>query len=106
MTLAELERAIASYNRKEKERRKEKAIYDYTLANLIGRSCARIHNNSIKMPEISAVYPDLFNDETIAAETKEEISAIRFKLFAQSYNDKRRARNGRTVKNKDSSAGN
>ena len=42
------------------------------------------------MPDISAVYPTLFNSKEMEenkAAKKAELSALRFKQFAQSFND-------------------
>lgn len=89
MTLAELERAINSKRRVEKVRAQEKASFDYILAELIGRSVARIQSSANRMPEIGEVYPSLFDTEEIQQkkqEKKAELSALRFKLFAESYN--------------------
>lgn len=92
MTLAELERAIDSKKRVIKQEQKQKATFDYVLADLIGRSVARIHSSSNNIPKISEVYPTLFDeleiDKDIQAK-KDELSATRFKLFAQSFNNKR-----------------
>ena len=89
MTLAELERAIASKRRLQKVQAQEKATFDYLLADLIGRSVARIQSSANKMPEIAEVYPSLFDSEEIKQQKQEkqaELSALRFKLFAESYN--------------------
>ena len=100
MTIAELERFFASKQRMEKLRAQEKATYDYTLAELIGRSIARIYNSANHMPEISDVYPTLFDSEQIQAQKAEkqaELSALRFKQFAQSYNQKFLTKEGANV---------
>lgn len=91
MTLAELERAIASKRRVQKLQAQERASFDYLLADLIGRSIARVQSSSNKMPEISEFYPALFDSEEIQQKKqaqKAELSALRFKLFADSYNKK------------------
>ena len=91
MTLAELERTIQSKRRMEKIRAQERASYDYILADLIGRSLARLQSSSNHMPEISAVYPSLFNSKEIEeqkAAKQAELSALRFKLFANAHNEK------------------
>ena len=91
MTLAELERALNSKRRVEKTRLQEKASFDYILADLIGRSIARMQSSANHMPEIGEVYPTLFDSKEIQ-ERKEakqvELSVLRFKLFAKSYNEK------------------
>lgn len=74
-----------------KQQAQEKASYDYILADLIGRSMARVYSSANTMPEISAVYPSLFDSEEIKekkAEKQAELSTIRFKQFAESYNKK------------------
>lgn len=91
MTLAEVERYIASKKRLIKLEAQEKASFDYTLADLIGRSISRIYNSTNKMPDISEVYPTLFNSEEIEVQKqqkKNELSALRFKQFAESFNAK------------------
>jgi hypothetical protein len=91
MTFAELDRAIASKRRIEKVRAQEKASFDYILADLIGRSVGRIYSSTTKIPEISEAYPSLFDTkfmEEKKQEKKAELSALRFKQFANSYNSK------------------
>lgn len=91
MTIAELERAIESKRRLLKVKAQEQASYDYILADLIGRSLGRFYSSSNKMPDITEAYPSLFNTPEIEEKKQEklaEISAIRFKKFAQSHNKK------------------
>lgn len=91
MTIAELERAFQSKRRIQEAKEKERAIYDYELANLIGRSLARLQSSVNTMPDISEAYPWLFDSQEIQEkkqEKKDELSALRFKLFAQSHNKK------------------
>lgn len=91
MTLAELERLMDSKVRVKKRKAQEKASYDYVLSDLIGRSIARIYSSSATMPEISEAYPTLFDSKEIEEQKsakKAELSAIRFKLFAEAHNNK------------------
>lgn len=91
MTIAELERTIESKKRIKKEQDKEKAIFDYLLANLIGKSVARIYNSSNQYPGIEEAYPMFFDSEEIQeqkAQKRAELSALRFKQFATSFNSK------------------
>ena len=91
MTLAELERAINSKKRVKKQQDQEKAAFDYILADLIGRSVARIYSSSAKLPDITEMYSTLFDSPEIQEkkqEQKDELSALRFKQFAQSFNKK------------------
>lgn len=85
MTFAEVERAIASARRREQRR----ASFDYVLADLIGRSVARVHNSANTMPTLAEAYPSLFDRQAEAEEIqkrKDDLSALRFKQFATSYN--------------------
>ena len=94
MTIAELVRAINSYQRRTKEEAKEKAANNYILAELIGRSVSRIYSSSNKMPPISEVYPSLFDGEEIEQakrRKKEQVFSMRLKQFANSHNEKWRA---------------
>ena len=91
MTLAELIRLIESKKRVQMIEAKDKAQFDYILADLIGRSIARVHSSANKYPGIAEAYPSLFNKEEIEEEVvkkKDELSALRFKQFTQSFNKK------------------
>lgn len=59
------------------------------LADLIGRSVARVYNNSNKIPPIHEVYPSLFSAEEIKearAKSNRERFIAGLQQFAQSYN--------------------
>lgn len=89
MTFAEVNREIDSKKRQQIAEAKEKASFDYILADLIGRSVARIHSSSNKLPSIAETYPSLFAEEEVEEKEqirKDEVSTLRFKLFAQSFN--------------------
>jgi hypothetical protein len=91
MTLAELERAFDSRKRVLKAQAQERASYDYILADLIGRSIARVYSSANSMPDITSAYPSLFDNEEIKekkVEKRNELSILRFKQFADSYNKK------------------
>ena len=82
---------MESKKRMAKVRAQEKASFDYILADLIGRSMARIYNSSNTYPEISTAYPTLFDSKEIEEQKQAklaELSALRFKQFASSYNQK------------------
>ena len=91
MTIGEVVRAVESYVRVKKTQAQEKATFDYILADLIGRSMGRIYSSSTEIPDISEVYPSLFVAEEIEQkrqQKKDELSALRFKQFAKSFNDR------------------
>lgn len=91
MTIAELERAIESKKRVKRIQDQEKASFDYALADMIGRSIARIYSSTAKMPELYEIYPSLFDSEDIQEQRQkqqDELSALRFKQFAQNYNNR------------------
>lgn len=91
MTIAELERAIKSKQKQQRLAAQEKASYDYILADLVGRSIGRVYSSANKYPDISSVYPSLFDSQEIEekkAAQKAELSAIRFKQFATFHNSR------------------
>ena len=93
MTIAELKRLVDSRKRVQELEAKEKATYDYILADLMGRSIARVYNSSNHYPRIDEAYPSLFSSEEVAQELqakKDELSVLKFKQFAEAYNNKRK----------------
>lgn len=91
MTIAELNRYFTSKARMRKQEAQERASYDYILADLIGRSNARLHSKQAKFPEIYDVYSSLFSSEEIEAKRKEkeiELFTLRFREFANFHNSK------------------
>ncbi len=93
MTIAELERAIASYTRRKQEENKQKATYDYILANLIARGVQSAIVGGDGMPDITEVYSSLFKVENEKRKEERqalnnELSTLRFIEFANSYNKK------------------
>lgn len=91
MTIGELLRAVESKQRQEKKRLRERANFDYILADLIGGSIARIYSSANHLPTIEEAYKGLFDEEEIKEERQkqlDEVSAIRFRQFAQQFNKK------------------
>ena len=89
MTFAELDRVVASRRRTDKIKAKEQATHNYLLAMMIGRAFASSMDNKATFPEIHEIYPSLFNkeDQEIKKQEKSnQLSALRFKQFALSYN--------------------
>lgn len=61
----------------------------YNLADMVGRSVARAFTSKNTFPPISEFFPALFDSETEQEklqEKKDELSALRFRQFAQSFN--------------------
>lgn len=91
MTLAELFRLIESKKKMLKLQQQEKASFDYALADLIGRSIARIYSSSNKMPTIAEAYPTLFSADEVEEklqESRENLFAAQLRQFAQAHNNK------------------
>lgn len=91
MTLAEVNRAANSKIRMTEIEDQKKASFDYILADLIGRSVSRIYSSAGKMPSLSEAYPALFTKEKeqeAIQQKKNELSALRFKQFANFHNKK------------------
>ena len=95
MTPGEIVRAIESYNRRIKIETQEKATFDYIQANLIVKGVGVVLSGKGTMPSIQEAYPGIF--ESLVVDDKQEqelqkqrdqLSVLRFKQFAQSYNNK------------------
>lgn len=95
MTIAELTRLAESKQRQIQYQARERASFDYIHASLIGRAFASCMSKDATFPELFEVYPSLFKNEAeerISQKEKEkqellgELSALRFKQFADSYN--------------------
>lgn len=92
MTPGEVIRAIESNNRIKKVEAQERASYDYIQAQLIVKGVSIVLGDKKQFPTLQEVYPGLFDDLQKAEEDKIqqqkiELSALRFKQFAQSYNN-------------------
>lgn len=80
---------------------REKAIGDYTMAQLIGKACGMAFGTlKGEFPDIAQVYPSLFDSEEIKQKKQErqaELSALRFKQFAESFNKKFKAKEAANI---------
>ena len=93
MTFGELDRATKSAIRVRKIQIQEKASYDYILAQLIAKGVSKVLGDKSNYPTIEEAYPGVFDDviaerKAKIEEQKMNLSALRFKQFAQSYNNK------------------
>ena len=92
MTLAELTRWFTAKRKMKQLEMQERAVMDYKLADLIGQSMARLYSSSAKLPDIKEYYDFVFDEEDREKikeqqeQRKAELSAIRFKQFADSFN--------------------
>ena len=91
MTIAEIDRAIDSFNRIKRSEAQQRATFDYILANMITRGVNITLGSKQTFPTIEEVYPSLFKDvrkeeEARIQEQKNNLSTLRFLQFAQSYN--------------------
>lgn len=104
MTIGEVHRAIESKNRVYKREAQEKAVYDYTLAQLIIKGVSMTLGSKATFPTINEAYPNIFDDIVKAQEEqlekqKIELSILRFKQFAQSYNNNFKNKEVRNLNN-------
>lgn len=97
MTFAEIDRYIKSRKRVEMAKAQQRASFDYILADLIGKSVARVMSSRNRFPEITTVYPSLFDTKDMKEERRKkinELSAARFRKFAESHNAKFKKQGG------------
>jgi hypothetical protein len=93
MTFGEIERAVNSNVRIMKREAQQKATYDYILAQLITKGVSKVLGDKGNFPGIEEAYPGVFDDvieerRAKEAEVKANLSALRFKQFANSFNSK------------------
>lgn len=93
MTYGEIQRAVSSKVRVLKTQAQERATYDYIQANLIIKGVAKVLGEKVDYPNIEEAYPGIFDgvleeQKAKAQEHKTNLSALRFKQFANSYNKK------------------
>lgn len=76
-------------------RMKVQAQFYYSLADLIGVSCARIMSKDVEFPTIEQVYPNLYleptsgQEEEVIEEQKDMTASVnRFLEFAMAHNSK------------------
>lgn len=92
MTVAEVDR----FAKGALARKKEKAQFDYILADLIGVSAARMMSKEVKYPTLEEVFPELFKNsldkvrEQQQAEIATQNSVNRFLEYAQKHNSRMR----------------
>ncbi len=91
MTVAELTR----YCDGAMWRLKQQALFDYTLANLIGVSNARLLSKDVDYPTLEDAYPTVFADEISKAKEQQKAEEVatqnstnRFLEFAKKHNTK------------------
>ena len=93
MTIAEVARYIDSVNRVDKIKARERASYDYIQAALIVRGVSICLGAKDNFPPLQEAYSGLFAEDAAqqqetAQNNKMLLSALRFKQFAHSYNNK------------------
>lgn len=92
MTPGEVVRAIESKNRLVKAEAREKATFDYIQATLIIKGVSNCLGDKSAFPSIEEAYPSIFEEvieehKEKLQEQKMKLSALRFRQFAQSYNN-------------------
>lgn len=93
MTLREIENYILSRQRVRKMEAQEKATYDYIQSTLIIKGVGMVLGSKQEFPSVEQAYPGIFEDlvekkQDELQKAKDELSALRFRQFAQSYNSK------------------
>lgn len=93
MTLREIENYVKSKQRVRRLENQEKATYDYIQATLIIKGVGLVLGSKEEFPSVEQAYPGVFEDLVEKKQEelqikKDELSALRFRQFAQSYNNK------------------
>lgn len=93
MTPGEVNRHIEARNKIKQQEAQDKATYDYIQAQLIIKGISIVLGDKSDFPTAEQAYPGIFDDiakeqEEKIKEQKMSLSALRFKQFAQSYNQR------------------
>lgn len=93
MTLREIENCIKSKQRVRRMENQERAIYEYIQSTLIIKGVGIALGSKEEFPTVEQAYPGVFEDlfekkQNELQQKKDELSALRFRQFAQSYNKK------------------
>ena len=93
MTYAEIQREVDSKIRVRKLETQERATFDYIQANLIIKGVARVLGDKANFPTLEEAYSGVFDDlaeerKAKVEEQKTNLSALRFKQFANFHNNK------------------
>lgn len=72
MTVGEVIRYLQSYERRRTNEMREKAMFVYRLADLIGVSCGRYYTKEFVYPEIYEVFSGLYTEEEVETARQEE----------------------------------
>lgn len=92
MTPREVGRATKSREKLMKVEARERATFDYIQAQLVIKGISICLGDKSSFPTLQEAYVGIFDEmveeqEAKVQERKHELSALRFKLFAQSYNN-------------------
>lgn len=91
MDLNEVRRAMNAAIERHKEEMREKAMFVYSLAELINLGTARALGGKGDWPEIEEVFPSLFDAEKMQEERrlqKGQRFAEQFKAYAEAWNER------------------
>lgn len=94
LSFGEISLLISVHNKKEKQRIQEQATFNYSLANLIYISVARLMDKNAKYPPIEEAYPNLFDSVEVQPKQQDwRIAKERLMKYAEAHNKKRGAIN-------------
>ena len=104
MTPREVSRAMKAKHKVRRAMAQERATLDYIQANLITKGVSIAFGSKETIPPIEQVYVGLFDDvkeqqEEQIKQRKTDLSALRFKMFAQSYNNNLKNKGGAKAEN-------
>ena len=92
MTYGEIADTISAYKDNEKLRIREVASFQYSLANLIGLSVARLMNSDAEYPSLKEAYPTIFADmeDAVPVQQDWQVAKARLLQYAEANNKKER----------------
>jgi hypothetical protein len=93
-TYGEMLRYMKAYSNRLHRERQDRAFFDYQLSNLIGISVSRLFSSDSSLPDISDVYPGIFEPPSEEELMTQEIMKMKARMieYTEQHNAKKQLR--------------
>lgn len=90
-TYGEMLRYMKAYSNRLQRERQDRAFFDYQLSNLIGISVSRLFSSDSSLPEISDVYPGIFEPPSEEDLMAQEVMRMKARMieYTEQHNAKK-----------------
>ena len=90
-TYGEMLRYMKAYSNRLQRERQDRAFFDYQLSNLIGISVSRLFSSDSSLPDISDVYPGIFEPPSEEELMNQEVMRMKARMleYTEQHNAKK-----------------